>query len=126
MSPPQERTLSKGRNTESNQPLSSPTSNTPNKKFPQAKDRKRKRAQEDEGGSPFIIAPFQTGPRTSCSEYSVKDNLTILENTAVDIDQKDLDPLEYWRRQFCWPQKYFEAESDMSLLARKKVFPISW
>ncbi|KAF7874811.1 hypothetical protein EAF04_001985 [Stromatinia cepivora] len=117
MSSPQERTASKDRNTKSKQ-LPSPTSNTPDKKSPQAKDRKRKRAQENEGTFSSTIVPFQKRLRTSRSRSPIE--YTIPETTAVDIGEEDIDPLESWRRGFGWPKKYFEPESNMNLLARKK------
>ncbi|KAJ8064822.1 hypothetical protein OCU04_007130 [Sclerotinia nivalis] len=113
---PQERTVPADSNTESKQ-LPSPTSNRPDKKSPQAKDRKRKRAQENDGTS-FTIAPFQKRLRTSRSGSPIEH--TIPETIAVDISEEDIDPLEYWRRAFGWPKKYFEPESNMNLLARKK------
>jgi hypothetical protein len=58
-------------------------------------------------------------PRTSPPRSPLED--TIGENTVVDISGKEIDPLEYWRKEFRWPKEYFEPESNMNhLLARKK------
>ncbi|PQE05336.1 phosphatidylserine decarboxylase protein [Rutstroemia sp. NJR-2017a BVV2] len=133
---PQERIVSKDRNIEPKYSLPSPTSNTPGKeachsppayyaikltqvKFPQTKNRKRKRSQEDEAALPSTATPSQKRLRTSLLRSPNQE--TISENTAVGISGKEINPLEYWRKELRWPKEYFEPESNMNhLLARKK------
>ncbi|PMD60370.1 uncharacterized protein K444DRAFT_652620 [Hyaloscypha bicolor E] len=74
-------------------------------KFPQIKDRKRKRSQEDELILPSSATPSQKRPRKSPPQSPIKG--TIGENAA--------------RRELHWPKEYFESETNMNyLLARKK------
>ncbi|KAH6699914.1 hypothetical protein BKA61DRAFT_562017 [Leptodontidium sp. MPI-SDFR-AT-0119] len=116
---PQERTVSKDRNTEPKHSLPSPTSNTPGKEFPQAKDRKRKLSREDEAALPSTSTPSQKRTRTSPLRSLIQE--TIGENTTVGVSEKEINPLEYWRTELRWPKEYFEPESNMNhLLARKK------
>ncbi|MCJ1348111.1 hypothetical protein MMC31_006342, partial [Peltigera leucophlebia] len=131
----QERTVSKDRNTEPKHSLPSPTRNTSGKeachspanratkltqvKFIHTKDRKRKLSQEDEATLPSTATPSQKRPRTSPPRSRIQE--TIGDNTAVGISEKEINPLEYWRRELRWPKEYFEPESNMNhLLARKK------
>ncbi|KAF7914564.1 uncharacterized protein EAF01_000970 [Botrytis porri] len=116
---PQERIVSKDRNIEPKSLLPSPTSNTFNKEFPQTKNRKRKRSQEDKAALPSTITPFQK--RLQTSPLQSPNQETISKNTAIDINSKEINPLEYWRKELRWPKEYFEPESNMNhLLARKK------
>ncbi|KAF7858882.1 hypothetical protein EAF04_008924 [Stromatinia cepivora] len=116
---PQERIVSKDRNIEPKYSLPSPTSNTPGKEFPQTKNRKRKLSQEDEAPLPSTATPSQKRPRTSPLRSPNQE--TISENTAVGVSGKEINPLEYWRKELRWPKEYFEPESNMNhLLARKK------
>jgi hypothetical protein len=88
-------------------------------KFPQIKDRKRKRSQEDEPTLPSSATPSQKRPRTSPPQSPIED--AIGENAAVGDSGEEINPLEYWRRELRWPKEYFEPESNMNhLLARKK------
>jgi len=115
----QERTVSKDRNTEPKHSLPSPTSNTPGKEFLQTKDRKRKLSQEDEATLHSTTTQSQKRPRTSLLRSPIQE--TIGENTAVGVSDKEINPLEYWRKELRWPKEYFEPESNMNhLLARKK------
>ncbi|KAG4419338.1 hypothetical protein IFR04_007486 [Cadophora malorum] len=114
----QERTVSKYTNTEPKRPRPSPTSNTPGKEFPQAEDRKRKRERSKEDEAPLPATPSQKRPRTS-PRSPLKD--TISENAAVGGSGKEINPIEYWRKEGTWPEEYFNPEGNMShLLARKK------
>ncbi|KAJ8058419.1 hypothetical protein OCU04_012608 [Sclerotinia nivalis] len=46
---------------------------------------------------------------------------TVCENTVIGICEKKIDPLEYWTKEFRWPNEYFEPENNMNhLLAKKK------
>jgi hypothetical protein len=88
-------------------------------KFPQIKDRKRKRSQENELTLPSSATPSQKRPRKSPPQSPIED--TIGENAAVGDSREEINPLEYWRRELRWPKEYFELESNMNhLLARKK------
>jgi len=88
-------------------------------KFPQIKDRKRKRLQEDELILLFSATPSQKRPRKSLPQSLIED--TIGENAAVGDSGEEISLLEYWRRELRWPKEYFESESNMNyLLARKK------
>merc|ERR1712093_522723 len=99
--------------------LPSPTSNTPGKEFLQTKDRKRKLSQEDEATLHSTTTQSQKRPRTSLLRSPIQE--TIGENTAVGVSDKEINPLEYWRKELRWPKEYFEPESNMNhLLARKK------
>ncbi|KAL7938316.1 hypothetical protein V8C35DRAFT_148512 [Trichoderma chlorosporum] len=80
-------------------------------KFPQAEDRRRKRKDE----APSTTTPAQKRPRASPPRSS--------ENAAVGVSGKEINPLEYWTQEFCWPKEYFEPETIMShLLARRKSY----
>ncbi|CAD6445796.1 6b17ecd2-9bb7-4d93-9ed9-96f8293340b6 [Sclerotinia trifoliorum] len=57
--------------------------------------------------------------RISSPKPSIKDTIGG-ESTRIDVSEEDIDPLEYWRTEFYWPKKYFERESHMNPLARKK------
>merc|ERR1711977_108650 len=62
--------------------------------------------------------PSQKRPRTS-PRSPLKD--TISENAAVGGSGKEINPIEYWRKEGTWPEEYFNPEGNMShLLARKK------
>jgi hypothetical protein len=88
-------------------------------KLPQIKDRKRKRSQEDEPTLPSSATPSQKRPRTSPPQPPIED--TIGENAAIGDSGEEINPLEYWMKEYCWPKEYFEPESSMNhLLARKK------
>lgn len=88
-------------------------------KLPQAKDRKRKLSHEDKDTLLSTATPPQKRPRTSPPRSSIQE--TIGENTAVGVSGKEINPVEYWRKELRWPKKYFELESNMNhLLARKK------
>ncbi|KAG9231656.1 hypothetical protein BJ875DRAFT_486791 [Amylocarpus encephaloides] len=81
------------------------------------KDPKRTRSKEDK--LPSSATPSQKRPRTSPLQSHIDD--TIGENAAVSDSGDEINPLEYWRREFRWPKKYFEPESNMNyLLSRKK------
>lgn len=83
------------------------------------KHRKRKPSQEEEATFPFTVTPSQKRPRTSSPRSPIQE--TIGENTAVAVIGKEINPLEYWRRELRWPKEYFEPESNMnSLLVRKE------
>ncbi|KAM0311005.1 hypothetical protein ACHAO8_007621 [Botrytis cinerea] len=119
MSLPQEQPICKDRNTESKQPFPSPTSNTPGKEFAQFENQrlKRKRSQ-NEATAPSII-PFERRLRSSTLRPHTED--PIFENIAIGIGEKEIDPLEYWTKELCWPKEYFEPEGNMNhLFARKK------
>lgn len=109
-----QKPLDKYRNTESKQPFALSTSNTPDKK---AQSRKHKQVQANEGMS-SIVNPPPKRLRTSSPEPSIKH--TAGENTIFDVSEEDIHPLEYWRTTFCWPKTYFELESEINPLARKK------
>jgi hypothetical protein len=88
-------------------------------KFPQIKDRKRKRSQEDALTLPSSATPSQKRPRKSPPQSPIEG--TIGENAAVGDSGEEINPLEYWRRELRWPKEYFESETNMNhLLARKK------
>jgi hypothetical protein len=88
-------------------------------KFPQTEDRKRKRSQGDKTPLLSTATPSQKRPRTSPPRSPIED--TIGENTVVGVSGKEINPLEYWRKERRWPKEYFEPESNMNhLLARKK------
>lgn len=88
-------------------------------KFAQAKDRKRKLSQADVATFRSTATPSLKRPRTSAPRSPIQE--TIGENTTVYVSQKEINPLEYWSKELCWPSEYFEPESNMNyLLARKK------
>lgn len=90
-------------------------------KFPQAEDRnrKRKRSQDDETPLLSTATPSQKRPRASPPQSPIEH--TIGENTAVGVSGKEINLVEYWRKELRWPKEYFEPESNMNhLLARKK------
>jgi len=70
----------------------------------QIKDRKQ---QEDKPTLPSSA----TRPRTSPPQSHIED--TIGENTAIGDNEEEINPLEYWRREFGWPKEYFEPGSNM-------------
>jgi hypothetical protein len=85
-------------------------------KLPRAEKRRRKRSQEGE-------APLhsQKRPRASHPRSTLED--TIGKNAVVGVRGKEINPVEYWTHEFCWPKEYFQSESRMShQLARKKLF----
>ncbi|PVH69860.1 hypothetical protein DL98DRAFT_661451 [Cadophora sp. DSE1049] len=113
----QERTVSKN-NTELKRPRPSPINNTPSKEIPQAEDRKRKRQRSKEDEGPLLTTPSQKRARTSPLRSPLKD--TISENAAVGGSGKEINPIEYWRKEGTWPEEYFNPESSISHLLTKK------
>src|SRR4051794_5356042 len=88
-------------------------------KFPQIKDQKRKRSQKDELFLLSSATLSEKRPRKSPPQSSIEG--TIGEKVAVGDSGEEINPLEYWRREFRWPKKYFESETNMNhLLAKKK------
>ena len=91
-------------------------------KFSDAEDRKRKLSQEAVLSS--AATPSQKRLRTLPPRPLIEDILG--ENTvatAVDVTGREISPIEYWRKEFCWPKEYFQPECNMShllALARKK------
>jgi hypothetical protein len=89
-------------------------------KFPQAKDRKRKRLQEVEGPLLYYHS-LSERPRASPPRSPI---YTTGKNTGVGINRKEINPIEYRRKEGAWPEEYFNTESNIShLLAMKKSLP---
>jgi hypothetical protein len=83
-------------------------------KFPHSEDRKRKRSQEHEAPLPSATSP-QKRPRTSPPGSHIEN--TIGENIA-DINA---DPVTRWMEGKPWPKEYFEQESTMNPLLKRKT-----
>lgn len=83
------------------------------------KDRKPKLSQENEATLRFTATPSSKRPRRSPSRSPIRK--TIGESKAAGVSGKEINPLEYWRRELRWPKEYFEPESNM--LVRKKSSP---
>ncbi|PVH70477.1 hypothetical protein DL98DRAFT_564149 [Cadophora sp. DSE1049] len=63
------------------------------------------------------MAPHQAKPNTR----KVGRQPSLQKDQAVGVSGKEINPLEYWRKELRWPKEYFEPESNMNhLLARKK------
>ncbi|TEY69561.1 hypothetical protein BOTCAL_0113g00230 [Botryotinia calthae] len=118
----QEQTISRDINIRSKQLFPSPTSNTPVITSPQIENHqlKRKRSQnEATEATAHSIIPLKKRLRSSSLQPHTKD--TICKNTVIGIDEKEVDPVEYWTKELHWPNKYFESEYNMNhLLAKKK------
>ncbi|ESZ92435.1 hypothetical protein SBOR_7194 [Sclerotinia borealis F-4128] len=113
---PQEQTLSDDNNVESKHEFPPSTSHTPPDIEP-SQIQKGKRPQ-NEDTMPSITIPFRKRLRLSTPRPQTED--TACEHTAIDIDKKMINPLEYWANELCWPKEYFEPEENINLLAKKK------
>ena len=83
-------------------------------KFSQAKGRKR---TQDEASLLSSTTPSQKRPRASLSRPNLEDTIG-----EVDVSRKEINPLEHWTKEFCWPKEYFESENNMRyLLAKRKL-----
>ncbi|OJD10150.1 hypothetical protein ACJ73_09916 [Blastomyces percursus] len=75
-----------------------------------------------------VASRYQKQPRQSHQNAHLEEiqriqeqTETIGENTAVDVSKRKINPLEHWRKNFCWPEEYLKLESNMNhLLLRKK------
>ncbi|KAG9229500.1 hypothetical protein BJ875DRAFT_499897 [Amylocarpus encephaloides] len=117
----QERTISKNPNTEPKHLLPSPISNSSGKESSQAENRKQKRKRPQDDDTPLLstATPSRKRPRASPPRSPIED--TTDENAVVVDGGEEINPLEYWRKEFRWPKRYFEPESNMNhLLAKQK------
>ncbi len=85
---------------------------------PSVSSRKRKRGQEEqEAGnlSPRIrdqppSKRLRTSPSSCTAEVGLKEKK---KERASDINDKNVDPLEYWTLTKRWPKEYFEQDSQV-------------
>jgi hypothetical protein len=118
-------------------------------KFPQAEDRKRKRLQEDEAPLPST-APSQKRLRTSPPRSPIEDTIgentavgvsgkeinslkywrtpegrgirdVFSPEDTSDIKDSIADPVTRWMQGKPWPKEYFEQESTMNPLLKRKT-----
>lgn len=68
-------------------------------KFPQIENRQLKRKRlEDEGTT---IIPFEKRSRISIPQPHTEDTTC----------EKEMGPVEYWTKEYCWPKEYFDPEA---------------
>ncbi|KAH8799638.1 hypothetical protein F5884DRAFT_825116 [Xylogone sp. PMI_703] len=88
------------------------------RKLSRAEHRKRKRSREDET---LLALPVSSQKRQQTLVLRSPIEDTTAENSIVKWNSKEINGIEYWRKEFSWPKEYFEPESIMNhLLARKK------